>query len=383
MTSTKRPRNRRSTILTASAELFADRGFVAVGIDEIAAEVGVTGPAIYRHFKNKEALFVAVLEDAISGLADALDAVSGDSDNALESALEASVDVILDNPTAITAYLHERWMLNPPSPSMIAAERRVRRVWDRAVAEKLAYLDKLSVEVRLRALFGAFALGARLHGGVSRLRLEELLVTWGAAVMHAEVHPAQAISDEAPRWRPAATRHEEILDAALLLFRARGVGDVGIDEIGVAAGISGPTVYYYFPSKAHIVLGAFDRAGERVTAGIADVRSSATSPVDALERLIRSYVGVAMDTIDLIVLSSRERDAVPTSERERFRRRNRIIHDGWTSVVREVRPDLSEAETQLLVRTVFPLMHQAVETSEGHGDLTEELVGIAMAYVIM
>jgi AcrR family transcriptional regulator len=266
---------------------------------------------------------------------------------------------------------------------MIEVERRVHLVWDRAVAENLPGLDKLRAEVRLRALFGAFALGSRHHQGVARPRLDELFVASGVAVMHAETHPVRAGADAEPRWRPAATRHEEILDAALVLFRARGVSDVGIDEIGLAAGISGPTVYHYFPSKAHIVLDAFERAGERVTVALADVLHGATSPVDALERLVRSYVQVATDTLDLIVFSSRERDAVPSGERERFRRRNRIILDGWTSVVREVRPDLNESETQLLVRTVFSLMHQAVETAEGHGDLTEELVAIAMAYLVM
>ncbi len=363
--------------------MFADRGFVAVGIDEIAAQVGVTGPAIYRHFKGKDALFAEVLEEAIRALADALDAASCSSNDTVKSVLEATVSAILNSPTAITAYLHERWMLKPPSPSMIEVERRVHLVWDRAVAEHLAGLDQLRAEVRLRSLASAFASGARHPQGVARPRLDELFVASGLAVMHAEIHAAGAESDAVPRWRPAATRHEEILDAALVLFRARGVSDVGIDEIGVAAGISGPTVYYYFPSKAHIVLDAFERAGERITAGIGDVLRSATSPLDALEKLIRSHVKVAMDTLDLIVLSSRERDAVPSGERERFRRRNRIIVDGWISVVREVRPDLTEAETQLLVRTVFSLMHEAVATAEGHGDLTEELVAIAMAYLIM
>jgi AcrR family transcriptional regulator len=44
---------RREAILTAAAQLFAERGYAAVGMDDIGAAAGVTGPAIYRHFGAK------------------------------------------------------------------------------------------------------------------------------------------------------------------------------------------------------------------------------------------------------------------------------------------------------------------------------------------
>jgi AcrR family transcriptional regulator len=268
---------------------------------------------------------------------------------------------------------------------MVKAERRVHLVWDRALAKHQFDLDKFRGEVRQRALVGAFAFGARYHRGVARSRLEELFVASGVAIMYAQPRLADPDPDpdSVPRWRPADTRHEAILHAALALFRARGVSDVGIDEIGVAAGISGPTVYYYFTSKAQVVLDAFDQAGGRVAAGVDDALRGATSPADALERLIRSYVTIATDSVDLNVLTSREGDAILAGELERFRRRGQAIRDGWASVVQEVRPDLTEAEVRLLVRMMFPLVQHAAEAAEGHGDLTEELVAIAMAHVIM
>jgi AcrR family transcriptional regulator len=371
--------------LAVSAELFADRGFVAVGIDDIAARVGVTGPAIYRHFESKDALFAAVLEGAMSDFASALEGATNDPSYTLESVVQAIASRIADNPEAITAYLHERWRLDRPSPSMLEAERCVHLVWGSAVAKHQPDLEKLRVEVRQRALVGALAFGARYHRGVSRSRLDELFVASGVAIMNAEQRLANPGPDSSPvpRWRPADTRRDAILHAALALFRARGVRDVGIDEIGVAAGISGPTVYYYFKNKAQVVLDAFDQAGGRVAAGVTDALSAAISPTDALERLIRSYVTIATDSVDLNVLTSREGDAILSGELKRFRRRGRAIRDGWASVVQEVRPDLTESEARLLVRMVFPLMQHAAEAAEGHGNLTEELVGIATAHLIM
>ncbi len=47
---------RRKLLLEAAADLFARQGFHAVGIDDIGAAAGVSGPAVYRHFQNKDAI---------------------------------------------------------------------------------------------------------------------------------------------------------------------------------------------------------------------------------------------------------------------------------------------------------------------------------------
>ncbi|GAB3900977.1 hypothetical protein GCM10027612_63580 [Microbispora bryophytorum subsp. camponoti] len=56
-------RNRRAEILEAAAGLFAARGFHGVSIEDIGAAVGISGPALYRHFSGKEALLTEMLLD--------------------------------------------------------------------------------------------------------------------------------------------------------------------------------------------------------------------------------------------------------------------------------------------------------------------------------
>ena len=53
--------DRRSQLLAAAEQLIADRGFLAVRLEDIGAAAGVSGPAIYRHFAGKEALLVELL----------------------------------------------------------------------------------------------------------------------------------------------------------------------------------------------------------------------------------------------------------------------------------------------------------------------------------
>src|SRR3954463_3542383 len=53
--------SRREQILAAAAELFARHGFHGVGIDDIGAAVGISGPALYRHFRSKDAMLGEML----------------------------------------------------------------------------------------------------------------------------------------------------------------------------------------------------------------------------------------------------------------------------------------------------------------------------------
>ena len=65
-----RPRNRKQLILAAAGEAFAQRGYHNVGMEDIAATVGVSGPALYRHFPSKYALFAQCVKSLGSSLLD-------------------------------------------------------------------------------------------------------------------------------------------------------------------------------------------------------------------------------------------------------------------------------------------------------------------------
>src|SRR3954471_17681239 len=77
MDRTATPRGqRRERILASATSLFEENGFHGAGIDDIAAAAGVTGPAIYRHFKNKDAVLVALFDRLSERLAATLEKVA-------------------------------------------------------------------------------------------------------------------------------------------------------------------------------------------------------------------------------------------------------------------------------------------------------------------
>ena len=55
-------------ILLAAQRLFHERGFDAVGMDEVGETAGITGPAIYRHFSGKDELLGTLFDEAVNAL---------------------------------------------------------------------------------------------------------------------------------------------------------------------------------------------------------------------------------------------------------------------------------------------------------------------------
>ena len=66
----------RDLILNAAESLFARQGYQATTIKNVAAEVGVQGPALYKHFASKRALFEEVLERLFAPFAALLDSAA-------------------------------------------------------------------------------------------------------------------------------------------------------------------------------------------------------------------------------------------------------------------------------------------------------------------
>ena len=53
-------------ILKKALELFAENGYDAVSVGEIAKAVGIKAPSLYSHFPSKQAIFNAIVEDTAS-----------------------------------------------------------------------------------------------------------------------------------------------------------------------------------------------------------------------------------------------------------------------------------------------------------------------------
>ncbi len=350
-----RSQGRKATIVAAAAELFAAKGFAGTGVDEIGARAGITGPAIYRHFAGKDALLAAVVTDTIDAFAVSEAAVEAGHE---QMAAEA-VAVALDGPARLVTYMRERHRLVGDAGEELArAERRLYRPWREAIRAANPGLDADAIALRQRAVLTAMSAVAARPQALARPRLDRLVVESMVAVLCAPPVEAGPRAEPVAQWSVPPGRRDRILAAALRLFRERGYHGVGVDEIGLAAGISGPTIYFYYDSKSEMLADAFERAGARVAAAVHDSVAGAASASDALDRLAASYLEIAAGSGDLILVTSREAHALAGPDRPGLTRRRGEILGTWAAVVRELRPGLPDGAVRAVVDGTLPLMNQ-------------------------
>ncbi|GGK49765.1 SACE_7040 family transcriptional regulator [Nocardia camponoti] len=160
-TGTKREQakaQRREQLLDAGARLIADRGFLGVRLDDLGAAVGISGPAVYRHFVNKEALLVELLvgvsEKLLAGGREVI-TESPTATAALAALVEFHLDFAFGNPDLIR--IQDRDLESVPP-----AERRVLRrtqrqyveLWVELLRELHPGLAEEAARIRAHATFG-------------------------------------------------------------------------------------------------------------------------------------------------------------------------------------------------------------------------------------
>ena len=94
LTPERRRQQTREFLLRAAQQVFADRGFHGASLDEVAAVAGFTKGAVYSNFKNKEDLFLALLESTAEHEMEALRTALAESEDLPESDLSRFVDLM-------------------------------------------------------------------------------------------------------------------------------------------------------------------------------------------------------------------------------------------------------------------------------------------------
>lgn len=178
--------------LAVARGLFAERGYAAVTMDEVAAAVGVTKPLLYNYFGNKERLYVACMESAGDGLTAAIgDAViaSASPAEALSAGLRAFF-AFLDADRAAWAVVFDE---TQPHGGLVA--ERVAE-YRSGIAELVAgaLLEQLPARRRDAARTEVEALSAALLGAAEALarwwlRTEAVTASEAAELLIATVEP--------------------------------------------------------------------------------------------------------------------------------------------------------------------------------------------------
>ena len=116
-------------ILAAAEALIFEHGFDGVGVDAIGARAGVSGSAIYRHFKSKNEILLALFDHAIDTLLMRLQSPSAQPQDDLAHLVDLHVAFASANPALATIWTREQRSLTDAHRR--SYERRQRRYLDR------------------------------------------------------------------------------------------------------------------------------------------------------------------------------------------------------------------------------------------------------------
>ena len=180
-------------------------------------------------------------------------------------------------------------------------------------------------------------------------------MTAGYSDLVTTVDQQQRSGPPAPRRR---SRRDEILEIAVGLFAARGYHGVSMDDIGSAAGVTGPALYHHFAGKEAMLVAALIPVSEGLLhGGKARVSRHAEDAGAALADLIDFHVEFALNNPAVIALHLHELDRLPEEPRRQIRRLQRLYVEEWVGVLATLRPELEAAEARVLAHSAFGLMN--------------------------
>ncbi|MGY0024190.1 SACE_7040 family transcriptional regulator [Streptomyces sp. cg35] len=150
---------RREQILREAARLFADRGFHGVGVDEIGAAVGISGPGLYRHFAGKDAmlaeLLVGISGQLLTGGKRRVAEAERGPEALLDSLIEGHIDFALDDRDLITLHDRELDRLRDSDRKLVRQlQRQYVELWVDAVRKVYPGLAEPHARVAVHAVFG-------------------------------------------------------------------------------------------------------------------------------------------------------------------------------------------------------------------------------------
>lgn len=172
---------------------------------------------------------------------------------------------------------------------------------------------------------------------------------------------------QVPSTEKGRRRRDRIIREATRLFDERGYHATGIDDIGVAAGITGPGVYRHFSGKDEILIAVFDRIWMMLRIGL-DAAASQT-PEAALRSLVDQHVAFVVDRRAEMALLVRQLPNLP-SDYQRLAATNRDRYEAaWVEPLGVIRPDVDVTERHLIVRAVLWMMNSyALEARDPDSD---------------
>lgn len=381
MSRADRRQERSRQLLLVAVDLFRRYGYHQVGMADIAAGAGLSGPAVYRYFPSKQAM----LSRAVWSISDAYEAEEtlrrpGDS---FWDRIGRMTRVAVTERDAMALWQRDYRYLP------LGEQQRVRQRIEQSLlywaTELRQHRPELTADqAGLLAWAGNAVLGsaALYRVRLPRERYVEIVAAAAQRVLAAEF-PSPA---EPGAPLPASTgvvgrpRWEVAMAEAARLFCERGYHAVSMEDIGAAAGVTAAALYKYTEGKSELLSIMFQRASEHLHRSVAAALEGVDDPLTTLSYLAETRVRAIREHPHLLAVYITESENLPARELGMLRRRQRDYAIRWARSVMALRPGLTEADARVLAHCAVSIIDSFACTPSLHArqDVTADIVHFAL-----
>jgi AcrR family transcriptional regulator len=144
----------------------------------------------------------------------------------------------------------------------------------------------------------------------------------------------------------------EIVAVATELFLKNGYGATTVDQIGEAARLTGPAIYRHFRGKSDIFAAVLFRSLDGMTLDPI-ARLDEAPPQQVLAEMVGVWVDAALNGRQVLALYEHEHHRLDRETLDTLRQARLRFRTPWIRVLRESRPELTEAEALAMVESIF------------------------------
>ncbi|WP_193044573.1 TetR/AcrR family transcriptional regulator [Mycolicibacterium baixiangningiae] len=352
----RRPKDRKAQIARASAEAFSLLGYHGVSMDAIAARVGISAAALYRHYTGKYELFrdavLALGQQLVDATAFADDGdAAGDPRDTLVHLAGALCDTALANRESGGLYRWEaRFLRGDDQATLDSQIRTVHRRFQkplRALRPELDSRQRWTLSTAMISVLGSVVdHRAKLPAGQVRPLLAELVVTFVPAEFPTLSDVPEPRGSTAPAHR---SKYEALLVESMRLFNQKGYRDTSMEDIAAAVGMPASGIYRYFSGKSDILAGAFRRSADRWSAEMSTILDGTADREEALTRLIDGHVARSFSEPELDYVYYTERLNMSPADQQILRNLQRSTVETWADLVATLRPEWTAGQARFAV----------------------------------
>jgi AcrR family transcriptional regulator len=169
------------------------------------------------------------------------------------------------------------------------------------------------------------------------------------------------------RSQAKESRRKALLSAAATLFARDGFNRVSLEDLGAAAGVSGPAVYRHFSGKQAVLGALLVTVSEDLLEGGRRVVTDAPDPQSALAGLVAFQVDFALSNPDVIRVQDRDFSNLAESDQANVRTLQRSYVELWVDVLLQLHAGAEASDLRMRAHATFGLINSTPHSVRHHG----------------